>query len=145
MRRAEFDAELRRFAATPAASLSTSEQPVTEMELSAYERASGITFPEAYRDVATRLGCGDVGFLELFSIREGAFHIERQRATAPTLPRKFVPISNNGCGDFYGFIIDKDHCLPEIYFADHELDYEIQPTGIADLYEFVARYGFNAA
>ncbi len=91
------------------------------------------------------MGAGEVGFTSLFSVRPGYFNIATQRDAAPTLSANFVPISDNGCGDFYGFVVNAGECSSAVYFAEHDSEYKLFPTEFTDLYEYLVRYAFNAA
>jgi hypothetical protein len=75
----------------------------------------------------------------------GEWQIDLYRATAPSLPAEFVPVSDNGCGDFYGFLVSNGGCESRVVFADHEAGYALEATDLADLYEYIERYGFHAA
>jgi hypothetical protein len=141
----DFKAEFDRFAQTKAFALSLPEPPNSLEQISSFERSHRFRLPEQYRHVATTFGTGSMGFANLFSVMPGEHGIDEQRATAPELPVHFVPVSDNGCGDFYGFIVHNGSCLPTVYFADHESGYALTKTEFADLFEYLVRYAFNAA
>lgn len=141
----EFDAALQRFKATKAFSISPPELSSSIEEIERFEKTSGIRLPQQYRHVAVNVGTGSIGFATLFSATSAPEGIAAQRASVPSLPKNFVPISDNGCGDFYGFIVNAGQCGEEIYFADHECGYQIARTEFSNLFEYLVRYAFNAA
>jgi len=140
-----FEDAIGRFRGTKVDVLSTPEPPPSPAELEAFERAHGFRLPVAYKEATVRLGTGDIGFANVYSVRPGPYNIALQRGEVSGLPLDFVPISDNGCGDFYGFVVCAGECLPEVYFADHESDYKAVRTKFTDLYEYLVRYAFNAA
>jgi hypothetical protein len=142
---AEFETELERFQETEGFALSSSEPPTSAEQIDLFEHVHNIRLPQQYRYVATRVGAGDVGYANLFSVGAGYFSIAAQRATTPALPSDFIPVSDNGCGDFYGFVVRGGICAPEVYFADHESEYQVSKTEFSDLYEYLVRYAFNVA
>ena len=145
MRSEDFDAHLDAFARTKAWEMCERESPASAEEVLEYEHTSGIAFPPEYVHIVRTFGPGQFGFAEVFSVRPGEWYIDVHRATAPGLPQNFVPISDNGCGDFYGFLVRNGRCESSLVFADHEEGYALKPTEFADLYEYLHRYGFNAA
>lgn len=140
-----FTTQLETFSKGKAWALCEREAPASAAELREYERAHGYTFPPEYVHVATTCGFGQFGFADVFSIRPGDWSIDDQRASTPGLPANFVPISDNGCGDFYGYEVASGKCEPVMVFADHETGYQLTTTEFGDLYEYLDRYGFNAA
>lgn len=121
------------------------EAPAKAAELRAFECSHGYTLPPEYALVATTWGFGEFGYTEILSIRQGVWSIDDRRKDAPGLPANFVPISENGCGDFYGFEIKNGKCQSHIVFADHESYYQLTSTQFDDLYEYLNRFGFNKA
>jgi hypothetical protein len=133
-----------RFKTSKAYMLSDLEGPISIAEIEEFERASRIRFPAAYKDVALTIGVGQIGFVTLFSPRSGPYSIETQRHVSAGLPDIFLPISDNGCGDLYGFSVHSGQCKPAVYHADHDAQYKITPTEFLDLYEYIARCAFKA-
>jgi hypothetical protein len=142
---AEFESLLERFRATKAFALSSPEAPASLEQVRAFEELHNFRLPVHYWHVATTLGTGDIGFTNLYSVHPGRYGISEQRDSAPSIPSHLVPFSDNGCGDFYGFLEQNGVCLPQVYFADHESEYRVSETEFADLYEYLVRYGFNVA
>jgi hypothetical protein len=137
----EFERRVREFAQTKAWALSERETPTRPGEIEAFERARGVSLPAEYAHIASKYGCGDFGFARLLSVRAGPWHI----GDVPGMPLDFVPISPNGCGDFYGFGVLKERCQSAIVLANHEEGYALNPTEFSDLYEYLHRYGLHAA
>ncbi len=133
------------FKCTKAYALSSPEPPTSLAEVESFERTHGFRLPTAYKEAAAQVGTGEIGFTNLFSVNPGPYNIATQRHAIAELPANFVPISGNGCGDFYGFVVHAGECLPEVYFADHESGFELTRTEFADLHAYLVRYAFNAA
>jgi hypothetical protein len=136
----EFERRVVEFAQTKAWALSEREKHIAPGEIEAYELARGFRLPPEYAHVASKYGCGDFGFAQLLSVRAGSWHI----ADFPGMPPNFVPISPNGCGDFYGFAVLNGHCQSGIVFANHEEGYALNATEFPDLYEYLHHYGLHA-
>jgi hypothetical protein len=145
MRRDQFEAELSQFSQSKAWNMGEREAPASLAELREYEAMVGFRLPAEYVNLVTSHGAGQFGFVEVFSVRDGEWNIEVQRMSAPGLPQHFVPVSDNGCGDFYGFKVEDGQCSSSLVFADHEQGYSLVDTEFSDLYEYVHRHGFNAA
>lgn len=133
------------FKRTKAYALSSPVQAASLEEVEAFERTHGFRLPTAYKESTAQVGTGEIGFANLFSVSPGPYNIATQRDAAPELPTGFVPISDNGCGDFYGFVVHEGECLPEVYFADHESAFSTTRTDFTDLYEYLVRHAFGAA
>jgi hypothetical protein len=144
MRSTEFDSHLVAFSRTNAWALGERESPISDVELRDYEKTHGFRFPPEYVHIVQTYGPGQLGFADLFSVRPGEWQIDVHRATAPSLPADFVPVSDNGCGDFYGFVVENGSCESRLVFANHESGYVLEPTDFADVYEYIQRYGFHA-
>jgi hypothetical protein len=119
------------------------ESPATPSEIKAWENAHGATLPLEYQQVVGTWGAGDLGLVSLFSVKPGWRSIDAQVALAKgLLPKQFVPIADNGCGDYYGFKVSSGACEARIYFADHESGFTLEKTEFEDLYEYIARNCF---
>jgi hypothetical protein len=140
----EFKRHVEGFSDRAAWELSEREPPMVDAEIREYERAHRCCFPAEYRFAASAYGCGFYAFVELLSVRPGPWSIDEQRRISPGLPEDFVPISGNGCGDFYGFAVVDGHCESWISFADHEEGYALRATEFQDLYEYLCRHGLHA-
>ena len=145
MGREEFEAHLAAFSRTRAWEMCEREAPITTQELQDYEEVLGCDLPPEYVHLVTILGAGQFGFVKLLSVRPGEWGIDVHRTSAPGLPINFVPISDNGCGDYYGFAVRDGRCEPRVLYADHEAGYSLEMTEFADLYEYLQRYGFHTA
>lgn len=145
MRRDQFETQLSKFSQSKAWEMGEREAPATLAEVREYEAMTGLSLPPEYVHLVTAHGAGQLGFVEVFSVREGEWSIEVRRLSAPGLPQHFVPVSDNGCGDFYGFKVEDGQCSSSLVFADHEQGYSLVETEFSNLYEYVHRYGFNAA
>jgi hypothetical protein len=117
------------------------ERPATGDEVRAFEQRFGCVLPASYRHFATHYGCGDFIFATILSpLPDSEFYIGH--ATHALRP-EFLPISDNHCGDYYGFPCDAGICRDSIVFADHEQNYESKPTDYEDFFTFLVAQGLN--
>jgi len=116
------------------------EVPVTENELVVFELQAGCTLPAEYKYLAIRYGCGNFAFTNILSVRDGERSISNAQ---PYCPNSFLPVSDNGVGDYYGFLIEDGACKGGIYFADHEENFKVTVTEYGDLFEYVVEVGLK--
>ncbi len=118
------------------------ERPATEDELHAFEKRYGYVLPHSYRHFALLHGCGHFVFAVVLSpLPESSFYIGRAGAA---IRPDFLPIFDNGCGDFYCFPCEAGVCRDSILFADHERGYATSPTRHKDFFSFIVAEGLNA-
>lgn len=144
MHKDEFDKKIANFLSSKIWALGKREDPATTQELESYEVSKGICLPEEFKHVLRTYGAGDIGLVSLFSVRAGRKSIEAQKRLAHRMLPEFLPISDNGCGDYYGFLSVEGICRAEIYFSDHETGFSVEPTKFKDLYEYLACNGLSA-
>jgi len=114
---------------------------VTEADVDAYEQRAGAALPETCRQAMCQLGVGELPFGELYGPDpEGEF--DGLTAAEELGIEGFLPLSSNGCGDYYGLVRDGEMFRPTVHFADHEEAYAVTDTG-SDIVAFLARHGFN--
>lgn len=116
------------------------EAPTTEDELAAFEEAVGAGLPAEYKYLVGRYGSGHFAFTNILSVRDGGWSI---RAAQSFLPKDFIPVSDNECGDFYGFLVEDGSCRPELYFADHDDGYSLLQTNYKNMFEYIVGVGLK--
>jgi hypothetical protein len=117
------------------------ELPVTMDEVVDFEDQSGYCLPSHYIYFASNYGCGYFAFTVVLSIRPGAWYLVDRMPSLPCHDEPFVPIAENGCGDFYGFLVRQGVCTEQVYFADHEHHYCPAPTAYRSFFEFIYHVG----
>ena len=119
------------------------ESPIKSNEIIKFENTVGYSLPEKYKFFISNYGCGYFAFTTIYSIRKGEWNILDKVHQIPIFEGKFIPVSDNGCGDYYGYLIVDSKCSDNIYFADHEKGYEIIQTEFFDLLSFINEIGLK--
>lgn len=110
-----------------------------------FEKTHRIRLPEKYKQLLRTYGGGLFGFSVLFSLDPaGRYSLEEENRFQGALgPGKYLYVSDNGCGDLYGFRIDAaGQCSDRLFFYDHEVD-EVSETEYADLLEYLVENGIR--
>ncbi len=119
------------------------EVPATESELRQFEKHCACALPAAFRQFALNHGFGHFGFVSVLSIRAGEASILQPAKYLGELAHRYLPVSENGCGDFYAFEIKNGACSETLYFLDHEQAYAAVPTRFRNFLAFVAEKGLR--
>ncbi len=120
--------------------------PVHTIErLAEIEREHGVVLPAQYKRHLCKHGAGDFGHTWIYAPegKEGA-GLWEDYYYMPQHKGRFLPISDNGCGDHYGFRIVDNVCADFICFADHEQDYELSDAVYPDFNTFIAEVGLSS-
>ena len=94
-----------------------------------------MTLPADYKDFVRRYGGGDFGYANVFSAIPTSqwYIVEHNRLIEHDA---FVAISDNECGDYYGFQTADGVCATEISFFDHDTN-TVNVTEFPDLFEYL--------
>jgi hypothetical protein len=116
----------------------------TEAEIEAHQAELGLRLPAEFLDFLREFGGGDFAFLGVYSMdRNSDLDVVAQNAVPWLDRRDFVAVSDNGCGDHYGFRVDAaGRCDPEVVLLDHESG-ELRPTGAPDWFAFTATHALR--
>ena len=88
---------------------------------------------------------GSFAFADIYSPDESSgWSLWTEYDFMPDLRGKFLPFANNGCGDYYGFVIVDGVCADAVSWADHETDYSIIPSDYSDFNDFLALVALNS-
>jgi len=105
-----------------------------------YEEENGFRLPENYRLFLSEFGGGYFGFTTIYSLDENSdFCILKHRRS---VPENYLPISDNGCGDYYMLKICNGQCSDELYFWNHSTD-NIEKCGFTDVLEYLLETGLK--
>jgi hypothetical protein len=103
----------------------------------------GAKLPIDYIDFISEYGGGYFALSNVFSLDvESDWNICLQNHNYDVVRKGHVLISDNGSGDFYGFKIEKDLCLPEIRFYDHESQ-TWGDTEFSNIYEYLVKFALT--
>lgn len=117
------------------------EEVSTENEIATVEKALEVKFPEELNYLLLNYPAGNFGYSLIYSVKDNSHdNIVKMNRQCPY--EGFLLFSDNGCGDNYGFKVENNQCLPEVYFHDHEIDKWIK-TEYENLFQFLYVYAFK--
>lgn len=113
--------------------------------LGRFEREIGVKLPAQYKRFLSQHGAGDFAFTSVYSPDPSSdWFLNSETDYLPTTIRaRFLPFADNGAGDYYGFVISDGACSDAVFWADHELDYDITPSEYTNFNDFLARVALN--
>ncbi|MQQ36398.1 SMI1/KNR4 family protein [Pseudomonas sp. SZ57] len=81
------------------------------------------TLPHEYAQFVKRYGGGYFAFGIVYSLdKDSSFNILEINKAESKKREDHILFSENGVGDYYGFKIKENQCLPDVYFFDHETE-----------------------
>jgi hypothetical protein len=111
---------------------------LSEERLAEIEQQTGIVLTSEYKHFLMRYGAGDFQFADVSSPDpESEWSLWTEYEYIPDGEKRMLPFANNGCGDYYCFKIQDGRCSKEIWWSDHEQEYELSPSEYSDFYEFI--------
>lgn len=123
--------------------LSRPDPAASDEQLLAVESEIGVTLPEKYREFLKEFGGGDFGLITVFSADPlSMWRLPKQLDVAKGhVPVGFIPISEDGCGGYYGLYLRNGRSNDEIYYW--HFDSSLEATGFNDILEFLARHAYE--
>lgn len=119
------------------------DPPASEDELQEAEVQLQVELPSEYREFLRKFGGGLFAFSNIFSVAPGSdWNIIGKSKEAGLDEIGFLPVSENGVGDFYGYCCRDCQCTSELYFFDHETG-RVQPSHYSNLFDYVAEVGLR--
>ena len=95
--------------------------PSSPAELADLEADFGLRFPADFRRIVVTLGAGDIGYTWIYGVRpEQEPSIRRLNRSALQPHEDYIAFSDNGAGDYFGFVVRGSELGPEVTFLDHE-------------------------
>ena len=88
---------------------------ISMTEIENIEKKMKVKLPVDYRKFISEFGGGFFGFATVYSLDEDSSYYMFQDGQG-YLPKGYLPVSDNGCGDIYMLKIDEKQCLDEIFF-----------------------------
>jgi SMI1/KNR4 family protein SUKH-1 len=118
------------------------DKPLKEDKLSKLEKQSGFTLSEEYRNHLKRFGAGDIGTITVLS-PDPHSDFSLWKGEEPFEKRSWIPVVDDGKNNYYALVVEGGVCSREIWFADHELGYELSSSTYNDFYELIASEAFG--
>ena len=113
-------------------------------EIKEIEILKKITYPEEYKKFMSNYGAGDFAFTNVYSPKFKGEMSSWEQIEKYNIPELFIPISDNGCGDYLGFKVDGGMCSEALFWSDHEQGYEISnKAAYESFYSFIVNEGLN--
>ena len=123
--------------------LSEENERISANDVARVEEIKSLIFPVQYKRFATKYGVGEFAFTYVYSpLLTGGWSLWEPKESY-SLPNEFIPISDNGGGDYLGFIVQNGQCPNELYWADHEQSYSIEISEYKCFYDFIVKVGLD--
>jgi hypothetical protein len=100
----------------------------------AAEEALGVKFPQDYIDYS--LHFGSEVFAEMLNIYSVLPDLGSYIVNYTSDIEGFLPVSDNGCGDYYGYRVVDGKCEPQILWWDHEIR-KLSDPDIGNLFDYL--------
>ncbi len=94
------------------------DSPCALSDIHFFEKKIGLSIPSSYRAFLTKIGGGYVGFVNVFSMIEGSEWNLSDRNEGLGLLPKFLAISDDETGGYYGFKMYGSSYEEGIYYLD---------------------------
>ncbi|MEN5094849.1 SMI1/KNR4 family protein [Pseudomonas protegens] len=119
------------------------DRTATEEDIIEAQNDLELRLPAEYSQFLQQHGGGYFALGIVYSLdRDSDFNLARINRQHPLIGKCHLLFSENGCGDFYGFRIENNQCLAEVYFFDHETQ-AWQQTGYPELFSFLAEVALS--
>lgn len=112
------------------------DPPASDTELQAAELSLKTELPGQYRQFAQEYGGGYFALSNVFSARTDSEWNIAEKNRMLRIP-DFIAVSDNGCGDFYGFQTHDGRCSERIFVSEHGQPELVKPTPFEDLFDYL--------
>ena len=119
--------------------LESDEKPA-QADIDAFEKETGITLPQKYKDFILDFGGGYFGFANIYSFDKNSYFYLLKHNNRPF--DKYLKIADNGCGDYWLFCIENGKCMENVFFNDHGAGTAVQ-TEYRDILEYLTAIGLK--
>lgn len=100
-----------------------------------------MVLPEKYKLFIIEFGGGYFGYANIYSLDNSSnYFIMKHKSFVPNV---YLPIADNGCGDFYVVKCNGEYCSDKIYYYTHDSQ-EITETAYHDILEYLLDVGLKA-
>ena len=110
-------------------------------EIENFEKRYSIVLPEKYRLFISEFGGGYFGYANIYSLDINSNYFIMKHKLL--VPKSYLPIADNGCGDYYVLKCNGEHCSDSVYFYTHDSQ-EINDTIYHDILEYLLDIGLKA-
>lgn len=121
------------------------DQILSMTEIDIIEKKMNIRLPQDYRRFISEFGGGFFGYAIVYSLDENSCFYMFQDAPLVQkgyLPKEYLPVFDNGCGDIYVLKIYERQCLDEVYFFNHER-MSVAKTKFTNILEYLVEVGLK--
>ena len=117
-----------------------SDTPPSVEEIEHFEKIYSIALPEKYKLFISEFGGGYFGYANVYSLDNASNYFIMKHKSY--VPNSYLPIADNGCGDFYVLKCNGEYCSDRIYFYTHDSQ-EITETTYQDILEYLLDVGLK--
>lgn len=118
-----------------------SDTPPSVDEIEHFEKSYGVALPEKYKLFISEFGGGYFGYANIYSLDKSSNYFVMKHKSF--VPSSYLPIADNGCGDFYVLKCNDNYCSDRIYFYTHDSQ-GITETKYLDILEYLLDIGLKA-
>jgi hypothetical protein len=120
------------------------DTPLTAERLREIEKAKNISLDADYRDFLMSYGAGEFAYADIYSPDPNSpWSSWSALETCHVKPRQFIPVADNGGGDYLGFCFSDGKPLRPLFWANHECDYETSESEYGSFVEFIAKWALR--
>lgn len=106
-----------------------------------FEKIYRMVLPEKYKLFIMEFGGGYFGYANIYSLDNSSNYFIMKHKSF--VPNGYLPIADNGCGDFYVLKCNGEYCSDKIYYYTHDSQ-EITETAYHDILEYLLDVGLKA-
>lgn len=117
------------------------DTPPSIDEIEDFEKIYRIVLPEKYKLFISEFGGGYFGYANIYSLDNNSNYFIMKHKSF--VPNGYLPIADNGCGDFYVVKYNGEYCFDKIYYYTHDSQ-EITETAYHDILEYLLDVGLKA-
>lgn len=108
------------------------------------ETQLNFSFPDDYIAFISRYGGGFFAFGNVYSLDiDSEWFLLLKNSMNKQINKEHLLISENGCGDFYGYLIKNSKCTSKIEFYDHE-DGKWYQTNFNNIFEYLSEFALTS-
>ncbi len=108
------------------------------------EEKLNVTLPSEYKEFIKAFGGGYFAFSIIYSLDVSSeWNLINQNQKYSSILKNHIIISENECGDFYGFYVVDNECTSKIFFYDHEVE-EWKSTKFPNFFNFLIENALTA-
>ena|SRR6056297_443769 len=114
------------------------DAPMTDTRIAELELQRNIVLDWQFRRFLKTYGAGDFLYSWVDSFDpESEWSLWRQSQFVDGIGQSILPFSDNGCGDYYVFMLVDGKCTSQVYWLDHEQGYTLAESEHEDFNSFI--------